>query len=149
MVVGLAEQLAVLSELSGGIGDTQIYVCFAVSGEEYRFPLYASVLVFRYAVAVVSVFHLFICPGFFSVGDQLYEPVTDGFKSCKFFAGDGFFRSHVQNKIPAAVQDEPVGFSVLVDERRLPVRCMMPDILECRGDDAVEIEAALAAVFRS
>ena len=46
-VVGLAEQLAVLSELSGGIGDTQIYVGFAVSGEEYRFPLYASVLVFR------------------------------------------------------------------------------------------------------
>ena len=148
MVVCLSQQLAVPAELPGCIRDAKIDIRFTVSGEEYRFSLDGSVPVFRNAVAVESLFGLFVCPCFFPSGDEFHKPFPDGVQLIFFFTGDGFCRHDVQIEFPAAVQDKPVGFGILVYERCLPVGSVMADIFEGGSDDAVEIQASLPAVFR-
>ena len=129
-VIKRAQQLTVLVERFLSVFDAEVYECLAIAGEVYRLSFDRAVWIEADIVAVVYLLCLFQAQRFHVFSYNSDEALPDGVHVLDVVSFKCLFLWYVKTQFPAVVEDEPVIGGLFVDERSLPVRCVVTEILE-------------------
>ena len=138
-VVDSAEQLTILVEGLFRVIDAEVYECLAIACEIDRLSFDGAVRVDADIVTVVELFCLFQAKRLDILSYDSDESLPDCIHVVNVSTVKRIFLWNVQFEFPAVVEDEPVIGGLFVDERSLPVRSVVADVLERGRNNAVKV----------